>query len=86
MTIRKHDMEEPHPLAGVVLEIFKKHPCLDVPALFPHLAGCTWFSGRRAAAGNKAYRIVCEDVLEVMLKQGILYRDDGGWYRVVGGR
>jgi hypothetical protein len=73
---------DPHPLEASVLAIFRDHPAQDAGTLAPAMAGCTYFPGR--PAGMKAYRVVAEDVLGYMLDQGKLFRDEHGWYRVVG--
>jgi hypothetical protein len=70
----------PHPLHGAVVEIFRRDPHQDVTTLAIALSGCTGFSGKGAAKGDRAYRVVAEDVLGYMHSQGHLARDEHGWY------
>jgi hypothetical protein len=56
---------------------------MDGTKLAVALAGCTTFSGKRTASGNRAYRIVAQDVLGYMCEQGHLTMDRWGWYHLV---
>lgn len=69
-----------HPLEGVVLEAFRVSDAHDALTLSAFMKGVTWFSGPRAATGDRAYKNVAEDVLGCMESQGKLRRDSRGWY------
>jgi hypothetical protein len=77
--IRLQPTTELHPLHQTVVAIFRRDPYQDVAKLAVELSGCR-FLGKRAAGSNKAYRIVAADVLDYMLSQGHLTRDEHGWY------
>lgn len=74
-----------HPLERIVLDALQEHEAIDPPILFQYLTGVTWFSGKYAAVGNKAYLTVARDVLDCMTSQGKLRVDEDGWYRLTGG-
>lgn len=69
-----------HPLEPFVLDLLQRRPHIDVAILAPELSGCTTFLGRCAGVGNKAYRVVAEDVLGCMVSDGTLKRTREGWY------
>jgi hypothetical protein len=75
-----------HPLEPFVLDLLQRRPHIDVAILAPELSGCTTFLGRRAATGNKAYRVVAEDVLGCMASDGTLQRTREGWYVLAKGQ
>ena len=65
-----------HPLALIVMEAFADEPCHDAIKIAVHLG-----APMGSPKGVKAYKVVAEDVLEVLRKQGLLVRDEVGWYR-----
>ena len=69
-----------HPLGPFVMEAFADEPCHDAIKIAVLLG-----APMESAKGLKAYKVVAEDVLEVLRKQGLLVRDEVGWYRSVVG-
>jgi hypothetical protein len=66
-----------HPLTEFVLSRFTKDPAHDRVTLAEALG-----SPSRPRRAPEAYKIVAEDVLNVMLLNGYLVRDSLGWYRL----
>jgi hypothetical protein len=65
------------------MEIFRRDPHQDAAKLGYILSGHTAFIGKGAGKGNRAYRVVAEDVLGYMHSQGHLTLDRDGWYVLV---
>ena len=68
----------PHPLESVVWNAFTGKDCQDGSSLGYFLAGAL------VRGGSKAYLTVALDVLGYMESQGLLERDEQGWWRKVG--
>jgi hypothetical protein len=76
--------EAPHPLESIVWEAFAEHDCLDAMSLSwvlkDHPAGQ---SSVRIKRGPTNARRIARDVLSYMEKQGLIERDQIGWYHKV---
>jgi hypothetical protein len=64
-----------HPLQDFTLAAFRERNAHDATSLGYALAGAV------VIGASKAYRKVADDVLRCMERQGLLYRDELGWYR-----
>jgi hypothetical protein len=69
-------MIKPHPLQNFTLTAFAKQPAQDEFSL-----GCA-LAGAYVPGATTAYRKVAKDILGYMESQGLIERDDLGWYRL----
>jgi hypothetical protein len=77
---------DPHPLQNVVLRAFEERERQNASKLAMYMSGSASSSSKRGAERMKAYQVVAEDVLRHMESQGLIYKDDHGWYRKGGGK
>jgi hypothetical protein len=68
-----------HPLQDFALAVFDDHDVHDASSMSYRLAGSAIMESR----GQKAYRTVAEDLLSVLAQQGLIEKDEQGWYRRV---
>jgi hypothetical protein len=66
-----------HPLAEIVWLAFSENDYQDSASLGRFLAGNVLISGE----AGRSYSIVAKDVLRYMEAQGLLRRDEDGWFR-----
>lgn len=64
-----------HPLSSLVMASFVDESCQDA------LKVASYLGAPFDSKALQAYRIVAEDVLEVLRGQGFLVLDRDGWYR-----
>jgi hypothetical protein len=67
------------------MRAFTERECHDTTTLAVYLHGGSTFTGTGAERGNNAYRTVASDVLGYMDSQGLLVKDERGWYHVASG-
>lgn len=67
--------KQPHPLEDLVWQAFAKRGGQDSTSLGHFLSGASV-----GVRGNKAYHTVALDVLGYMEHQGLLHRDEYGWW------
>jgi hypothetical protein len=66
---------EPHPLQSIVFAAFAERAHHDATSL------ACFLSGGYVRGAQRGYNIVARDVLGYTADQGLLERDDAGWYR-----
>jgi hypothetical protein len=79
--MKKQPPTATHPLQDIVLRAFEERESQDASKLAMYLSGSAASSSKRSTERMKAYQIVAADVLEHMERQGLIYKDDHGWYR-----
>jgi hypothetical protein len=73
-----------HPLQEIVLGFFNHNkPAHDATTIGYRLAGALVKTKGGSYAPARAYRTVASDVLGILEEQGLIKRDNIGWYRRV---
>ena len=73
---------EHHPLQEIVLSFFNdKRPAHDATTVGYRLAGSLVTTKSGSYSPTKAYKTVAVDVLGCLEGQGLIERDNIGWYR-----
>jgi hypothetical protein len=75
-TPRTAKNNKPHPLQGVAMAAFAERSAHDATSLGYFLAGA------HVTGGARAYRTVAKDLLGYMESQGLIERDDVGWFHL----
>jgi hypothetical protein len=79
--MKKQPPADPHPLQDIALRAFEERESQNASRLAMYLSGSAASSSKRNTDRMEAYQIVAADVLEHLERQGLIYKDDHGWYR-----